>query len=77
MTDIKNISHNQSIQMSVTREPPAGETSTMNECKYELGEIVEYLMGGMAEARRDELQAHVDAGCSQCDNRIESLGGFI
>ncbi|MDP6453955.1 MAG: hypothetical protein QF898_11645 [SAR202 cluster bacterium] len=49
----------------------------MSECKYELGQIVEYLTGGMAEDTRDELQAHVDAGCAQCEGQINTLGGFV
>jgi hypothetical protein len=49
----------------------------MDECNYELGQIVEYLMGGMAEDTRNELQAHVDAGCAQCESQIATLGGFV
>ena len=78
MTDIVNKSHNQQFQMSVTGEPQAArEGSTMSECKYELGEIVEYLMGGMDEATRDELQVHVAEGCAMCEDRIASMGGFV
>ena len=49
----------------------------MNECTYDLGQVVEYLMGGMAESTRDELRAHVADGCAQCEDRIASLGGFV
>ena len=49
----------------------------MIECTFELGQIVEYLMGGMDEATRSELQAHMDAGCAQCEDRISSLGGIV
>jgi hypothetical protein len=72
------LNESQYDSMSVNQEPrAAGEGNTMNECKYELGEIVEYLMGGMAEDTRSELQIHVDAGCAQCEDRIASMGGFV
>ena len=48
----------------------------MDECKYELGQIVEYLMGGIDDAVRQNIQAHVDGGCPQCEDRISTLGGF-
>ena len=49
----------------------------MNECKYELGQIVEYLMGGMDQTTRERLQIHVAGGCVPCEDRIASLGGFV
>ena len=76
MTDILKSSQND--LMSVSKElHRIGEGNSMNECKFELGQIVEYLMGGMDEATRDELQAHVAAGCVPCEDRIASMGGFV
>jgi len=51
--------------------------NTVNECRYKLGQIVEYLMGGMDEAARKEHQAHVAAGCVLCEDRIAQFGGYL
>lgn len=46
------------------------------QCEVGLAQIVEFLSGQLSLSGREELQIHLDSGCSQCNERVNSLTGL-
>ena len=48
----------------------------LEQCGVGLAQVVEFLTGLMNQSQQEELQRHLDSGCQQCNDRLNSLKDF-